>query len=269
MPMETVTITNPDDRSYPFNKEFFDNPEILYHGSWSTYAKAIEVEGFVHGALPFDWKDVASVFEANRSIGRGSYLRVFLGERYPREEPPRDLSVTGNFWLARAYATDGGGEVARKTIEEAQSFEEICTIREKRAALKAYWQEGLPECPDHPATVAAIRMLEDEQSLSRLCGEVKSIRERLTGLTNGGFPVVYAVRVQPEWFGERWPKYMSDWDMTIRAHELRCSGDLVPPDRIIAKAEYTNGTDRDFMPTCFHSWEEYQQIWNRASRNQK
>ena len=119
MPMETVTIIDPEDRSLSVQQDFFDNPQILYHGSWSTYAKAIEAKGFVHGALPFDWKDVATVFEAHRAIGRGSYLPVFLGENYPREEPPRDLSITGNFWFARAYATDGGGEVVRKTIEEA------------------------------------------------------------------------------------------------------------------------------------------------------
>ena len=147
MQMETVTITDTEDRSYPFNKSFFDNPEILYHGSWSTYAKTIEVEGFVHGALPFDWQDIARVFEANQAVGRGSYLPVFLGARYPREEPPRDLAITGNFWFARAYATDGGGEVVRKTIEEARSFEEICTIPEKRAALEAHWQKGLQGVP--------------------------------------------------------------------------------------------------------------------------
>jgi hypothetical protein len=258
--METVTITDPQDRSYPFKEELFDNPQILYHGSWSTYANRIETEGFVHGSLPFDWKDVAAVYEANKAVGRGSYLPVFLGDKYPRDEPPRDLSITGNFWFARAYATDGGGEVVRITIEEAREFEEICTIPERRAALKARWQQGLRECPGHPATVAAIEVLDDAQLLSRLYGEVKAAQERLTGIADGGFAVVYALRVEPEWFGERWDRYLRDWEIS-RARELRCSGDHVPPDRIIAKAEYPNGTDRKFMPTCFCSWEDYQGMW--------
>ena len=262
--METVTIADSEDRSYPFNMECFDNPRILYHGSWSTYSKAIEGKGFVHGALPFDWKDVATVFEAHRAIGRGSYLPVFLGRNYPREEPPRDLSITGNFWFARAYATDGGGEVLRKTIEEAKLFEEICAIQEKRAALKAQWQKALLGQPNHADTVAALRTLGDEQRLSRLFAEVTSVRERLSRLTNGGFPVVYAIRVQPEWFGDGWARYLSDWEMSIRAHELRCSGVLVEADRIIAKAEYPTGTDCDFRPTGFHNWEEYQKIWNSS-----
>ena len=67
----------------------------------------------------------------------------------------------------------------------------------------------------------------------------------------------------PNGLGSGGQNTLSDWDMTVRAHELRCSGGLVPPDRIIAKAEYPNGTDRDFRPTCFHNWEEYQKIWNR------
>ena len=261
--METVVITDREDRSYPLNKDFFDNPQIMYHGSWSTYAKAIEERGFVHGDLPFDWKDVATVFEAHRAIGRGSYLPVFLGRNYPLEQPARDLSITGNFWLARGYATDGGGEVLRKTIEEALSFEEICAIPEKRSELKAHWLKGLQEYSGHAATAAAIRMLDDEEGLSRLCRGVKAIRERLTDLTNGGFPVVYAIRVQPEWFGDRWPGYLSDWDRGARAGELRCCGNLVPLHQILGKAEYPNGTDRDYTPNLFHSWEEYQEIWNR------
>ena len=38
MPMEAVTVVHPEDRSYPFKRIYFDNPQILYHGSWSTYA---------------------------------------------------------------------------------------------------------------------------------------------------------------------------------------------------------------------------------------
>jgi hypothetical protein len=132
--MESITITDPDDRTFPLSKALFEDRQILYHGSWSTYCSRIELEGFIHGDLPFDWRHVATVFRANQAIG-GSALRVFLGEEYPKKQPPCDLSLTANFWSARAYATDGGGEVVRMTIREAQQFERICTTPPERAAL--------------------------------------------------------------------------------------------------------------------------------------
>ena len=38
--------------------------------------------------------------------------------------------------------------------------------------------------------------------------------------------------------------------------ELRCRGDHVPAERIVAKVMYPNGTDKDFMPTWCKTWED-------------
>jgi len=59
--------------------------------------------------------------------------QVFFAGRpgHPRSQ----LSMTGNFWHARAYATDGGGEVVRMTLQEARNFEALCSEDEQRLAL--------------------------------------------------------------------------------------------------------------------------------------
>jgi hypothetical protein len=95
--MKSIIITDPEDRSFPFSRELFEDPHVLYHGSWSAWVPRIDAEGFVHGEIPFDWQDVATVFRANQAVGRGSFLRVFLGENYPDELPARDLFLSADF----------------------------------------------------------------------------------------------------------------------------------------------------------------------------
>lgn len=251
--MECITINDPKDRSFPLSRALFEDSQVLYHGSWSTYSSRIESEGFIHGALPFDWRHVATVFRARQAIG-GSALRMFLGEEYPRKPPPCDLSLIANFWSARVYATDGGGEVIRMTIREAEQFERICAAPQERAALKNHWQKGLSDCPDHTATKAAVKLLGDDHALQHLCSEVKAAREALVSVTAGGCPAVYAIRVEPGWYGNKWATHLAHWEHGRRDVELRCSGNLIPPNRLLAKVIYPKGTDRDFMPTWCKTW---------------
>ena len=230
--MECITVADPNDRSFPLSRELFEDRQILYHGSWSTYSSRIESEGFIHGALPFDWRHVATVFRAMQAIG-GSALHVFLGEEYPRRPPPCDLSLIANFWSARAYATDEGGEVVRMTIREAQQFERICASPQERAALKAHWENGLREYPNHAATKAVATLLGDDEALQRLSSEVKAPRDALVSLTAGGCPMVYAIRVEPSWFGNQWTRHLhigngagETWNYDAEATTFPLSGSL-------------------------------------------
>lgn len=254
--MEGPKGRDPRDRRFPFNRELFEDLSILYHGTWSTYAHKIESEGLINGALPFDWRYLASVFRANNAIGLGSYLRVFLGSEYPRVKPSCDLFLNANFWFARSYATSRGGEAVCKAIEEAERFERISNDATSRAALKAHWEEGLREHPDHAATLAAVGLLGDDQALRALYSEVKVAREYLTGLTTGGCPVVYAIRVQPSWFGDQWAEYAELREFSNPGEEFRCKGNLISRDRIIARVMYPNGTEADFLPTWHMSWQD-------------
>jgi hypothetical protein len=78
--MDSILIEDPDDRRYPFTRIQFEDPHVLYHGTWSTWTARTDRDGLLKGVEPFDWVDIATVFEANQAIGRGSFLRVFLGE---------------------------------------------------------------------------------------------------------------------------------------------------------------------------------------------
>jgi hypothetical protein len=255
--MDTTTIIEPSDRSFPFSRTLFEDRHIVYHGTWSAYAQTIESKGFGGFALPFDHKDVETIMHAWEQVGfPDTYAKtVFFASR--PGGPRMELSLTGNFWHARAYATDGGGEVVRMVVKDAKDFEALCSEDAKRLDLKAHWEKGLKECPNHARTLKAVEFLGDKGALQATCRKVTKARQTIEGVVQGGFPVVYDISSEPQWFGNTWERYLARWEEGHRAAvELRCSRDLVSPDRIIAKVLYPNGTDRDFMPTWIQTWAE-------------
>jgi hypothetical protein len=259
--MYTTTITENTDYSFPFSRELFEEPKIVYHGTWSIYSERIESAGFGGFALPFDHKDFETIANAWRQVGiRGSYVRDVFSARTPGR-PRTELSMTGGFWDARAYATDGGGEVVRMMLEEARDFEALCSEDAKRLALKLRWEEGLRKCPDHALTLRAVEVLADEDGLQATGRRVTQAREAIEGVVRGGYPIVYAISVEPQWFVKTWEAYLWHWENESHgAVELRCFRDLVTRDRIRAKAMFPNGTDPDFRGDWIRRWADVEAL---------
>lgn len=248
--MISVTISDKNDNLYPFSKQLWDDPQVVYHGSWSAYSLRIEAEGFVHPELPFDYRHVLTIVEAGDALGIGSFASGTF-------EPNPMLSMVGNFWGARCYSTDKGGELVRMILKDSYSIEAICTIDERRLELKGHWEDGLRGSPHHEATLKVVQLLSDRQALQDMATRVREARKGLEAATDGGFPVVYALHVEPQWFPSTWERYLYHWEGGHRGMvELRCRRDLISADRIIARAMYTCGTDPSFQPDGFETWKQ-------------
>jgi hypothetical protein len=117
--MDEFLIEDPASQAFPFGRELFQDPQILYHGTWSTYCPGIESGCFSRCELPFEEEHFITVAQARKAIGRGSWWK----HRFSSDNmgPGRELCMTGHFWLARSYATDGGGEVAAPFPHRRQS----------------------------------------------------------------------------------------------------------------------------------------------------
>jgi hypothetical protein len=87
-----------------------------------------------------------------------------------------------------------------------------------------------------------VELLEIPGALNELCGQVRAARESVEAVIKGGFAVVYALRVEPHWFGDLWARYEYNWQDGRSAVELRCRRNLITPDRIAARVVYPNGT---------------------------
>src|SRR5580692_240770 len=118
--MDSVTISDPEDRQFPFSRVTFEDPHVLYHGTWSTFSSEIESEGFA-SECPVPWPKIAIIARALDAIGIGSFASGFFKGKLPTTKRPGGvLGLSCNFWLARAYSTDGGGEIIRTTIRDAK-----------------------------------------------------------------------------------------------------------------------------------------------------
>jgi hypothetical protein len=248
----SATINDSQNNLYPFPEELWDNPEIVYHGTWSVYSARIETDGFVHPDLPFDDRHVATVMHAREALGMGFRAANFFSTS--RGKARAELSMTGNFWGARVYATDGGGEVIRLTIKDATDFESFCASPDRRSVKRSEWEEALRQHPTHLPTRKTLELLKNDAAMDVHCANVRSAREAIENVIAGGFPVVYALRVKPQWFPTLWEPYMYQWQDDHRGKELQCPRELITADRIVAKAMYPKGTDKDFQPEGFETW---------------
>jgi hypothetical protein len=43
--MISVAIDDPKSNLYPFSKQLWDDPQVVYHGTWSAYSARIEADG--------------------------------------------------------------------------------------------------------------------------------------------------------------------------------------------------------------------------------
>jgi hypothetical protein len=98
--------------------------------------------------------------------------------------------LSANFWTARYYATDEGGEVVRQAIDEAEQCERICTTPLERAALRALFDGALRGHRPHLPTQAAIDVLDNEMFLKQFGTEVKAAKVALVDVTASRHPIV-------------------------------------------------------------------------------
>jgi hypothetical protein len=83
------------------------------------------------------------------------------------------------------------------------------------------------------------------------------------------YPVVYAVRVEPSWFGDGWEDYLRNWqDLGSGGTELRCRGLEISRDRLVGRADYPHGTDESFSPTHVTTWLEVEGMAGKPLRSQ-
>jgi len=257
--MYTVVVERPADNAYPFSRELFEERSVIYHGTWSTCCPRIESEGLLSGADSLDVWALRDINDAHADLGNEAF---FAGFDYFNPFTRREVFFTPSFWGARAYATDGGGEVVRKTIEDADRFLRICDnpdtrrelIESRKTALREY---GSP----HARTEASIVALEDETKLQCLRPIVEKARLALVARRGDGFPVVYAIRADADWFGDTWERHLYHWrEMETSGGELKCFGFPIGPERLIARADFPNGTDQNFMPDHVTTWEAAEKI---------
>jgi hypothetical protein len=269
-----IRIGGPRSRKYPFELDLFHDHQVLYHGSWSSYSAKIEASGLVPMEVPFDKDAIHRILGACENVGLGSmpasfhqvyFASSFVGAlEYATDRGGEIVRLTlkdaalfehecGTPTACAARAEllqqqinsqqdlylkqdvemkqDIEGKIA--LLPEFYSAEDINSLKAEHEWIRR--QRGTLD----PAR-QAIKNLQDQQVMARLQSVVAEAQEALSRLGDAGYPVVYAVRVEAEWFGNHWARHEALCRSGERSGELFCS-EVITPDRIVAKAEYFNG----------------------------
>ena len=202
--MEIIKINNPNDIVFPLEQKIFENPKILYHGTWSSFSKKIESVGWIINDLPYDMEDIRFVCYVSEILGTTQetyygtlkYYTQGLGRGSDYLKP---VSLSPNYWIARNFTGFRGGE----------TIHHIC--------------EALNDLLNSDK-------LEEVEYLEKL----KRLQKKYRGLTRDGYGVVYLVEVEKDWFAN-W-KNLENEPQT----ELILKNDL-PPGCIKARINFKNG----------------------------
>src|SRR5262249_54486245 len=156
--------------TYPFSRALYDDPNIVYHGTSSTFAVRIEAEGLIAGVPRFPIEALRELMHTCDAIGFRSWCYTTIkglsaGTRLSQPDD-RCVYLSANFWYARDYATNRGGETVHNALR---------------------------------LTDELLRWLPARAELGEYVGKVSRIQDKLLAYTAAAFPIVYAVRVDSNW----------------------------------------------------------------------
>ena len=273
--MFSIEITDPRSIAYPFSKELYDDPLVVYHGTSSAYAPSIERDGLRTGAAPFDRAAFKTIVEAYQRIGLIHLSATLLGacalDSKRDEATGRAIYFSQRFWHALEYAGDIGGESVKNALKAATNFREFSTDPELRRRLLEQHQEqvrlagesGRPEYAHQPLSQA--EHLRDDKFMQELTGRIGIIEDKLRKSIEGSYPVVYAVRVEREWFDD-WEDPVMEGGFCFSETNMDCQRN-VPTGCLIARASYINGLEDS--DAGFHNLSHIQMNWEQAHRRQR
>jgi len=256
----TEIIDSPGDLEFPFGKPIFDDLEIFYHGTRSSFTNKIEEAGWIPNDLPYRMSDVSRLCEIYDSLSfhgsLGHYyiptLQKFsLGDR-SKYSVLKPISFSGSYWLARNYSDTRGGETIDAIIGAADDFENLLmnldSLKEHQEQL-ANRLSSLKQLPGHPQTsklFESTKNLENTAYLEKCLEEIASIRKYYLEIMSEDYPVVYAVRLEANVLSEPQIENLLSRLRDLTRHERRYEArmhSVISPDRIVARADYVNGID--------------------------
>jgi len=226
--MDIVRVEDPGDWRYPFSQSLYEDYLVVYHGTSSAYASVIEREGFIVGrpSIPID--AIRRLIAACDTVGfkSWSYTTVQGLSRGTilSSDVDRPVYFSANFWFARDYATNSGGETVHNALLLSdQLLEFLSTTR---------------------------------ADTGDLADDVRALCIKLRTLTADSFPVVYAVRLEREWLknGETLRR-LEVGSLVVTHANVSCLRS-VPAERLLAKAEYVNGADPGYLGPQPATWAE-------------
>ena len=248
--MRVIDILNSNDITYPLDKNIFDDRFIVYHGTSSIYSNQIESKGWIINDYPYDMTDMKEICQICNSISfKGSRAQTEMIKGYCMGDhvSNKPIYFTQDYWIARNYAINPGGESINALLSLIAEFGEMMNSKALIGKHLIYLNKQLNDAIyrndiDINKFKQKIMNFKDLLSNKELENKLYEIRDKYEKMVQLSSPVVYVVRISPDMF--------SNWRNigTINLLDLRSSVDI-SPSRIIAKFNYPNGVKRFRQPS--------------------
>ena len=163
--MKIISIDDPNDLYYPLDKETYWDPEVYYHGTSKQYSTSIEKNGF-HLEKVYDAIDVSELYNAFAS----PYFQAMNFEEmdYHKEDltyaiggAGDSVSFSGNYWYARNYSINLGGESIEHIVNVCKWISKLPDCPFQRLANRCL-EKYEPLCENHIPCVYVVRLPDDE-----------------------------------------------------------------------------------------------------------
>jgi len=152
--MKTIRVSDPEDVTFPLDRETYYDPAVYYHGTSRAFSSSIEKDGFKRNAHVYDKADLVELhkaydspyFRAKEDAGeemkmQKDDLTFVLGSGgFDMNDEP--LSFTGDYWLARGYSINCGGEAIDHAVKMARWITELSDCPHQRIAEKILEKYG-------------------------------------------------------------------------------------------------------------------------------
>jgi len=254
-----TTIEQSSDVLYPFSKEWYDDPFILYHGTSSIYSESIEHDGWNMNEQPYDIADFQKICNFFEDIGWDgtpknsgySVLRSFsLGgdDNYVDSKP---VSFSQIYWTARNYSRNIGGESIHYFFLAIEDILNMCESKQLQDEHRKFLEDELKEFLDMQKKTSNPEFLNNginryenflENFSTDFLNNSKNItiklQEKYEHFKKIHFPVVYVVKVEPDWFENN-----DEFDiLDDKSLELRAKTNI-SSSSLIARIDFPNGID--------------------------
>jgi hypothetical protein len=200
------------DPFYPFDRDLYEDEHVIYHGTWSTHCPQIEQSGMGKACIAYRQADIDALCQICLRFGntgdpmRGGFS-VLDACAYGISPGNRPIYLTGNYWCARGYAKNRGGETIHHALEAIADMERCFAQGKRRQELQTRLRANARTATAEEGELIReqIANLQDRLLLEKSRQHLEEISARLKPLARGGFPVVYAVKGNPRWFREPRP----------------------------------------------------------------
>jgi len=253
--MRKIDINNPWDITFPLERKIYDDSTIVYHGTSSIFVSKIEDEGWVINKQSYsidDIKFVCKVYESigySNSFGYAVIRSCTLGINNYKVRK-KSGSFTQNYWYARNYAINPGGETIKNLIATIDDFIRLIDNHDLLLEHAQKLEQELSKLPpniDYRNTLkSCLRKIRNDIYLKDVSSKLRALKVKYENIIKDRYPVVYAVKVEPQWF-ENWmePIKIGDY-MEIKAIDLHAKVSILP-ENIVVRINFPNGAVR-FQP---------------------